>query len=158
AYYINAVRNQYIAPTHPGQDINYVAVTTPEEAWPITGLLRLIEVAVAAPELAGPGGPIWPDEPWWKLSGLFDMTVDQSVQTGVADLEQAMAEYGNDHLVISGYSQGANIANKEKRKLAAQYPQGTTAPDIDFVLIGDPNLPNGGLAARFPGLATGVLG
>src|SRR5262245_6050582 len=37
-YYIDAVRNNYIAPTHPGQNIDYVAVTTPEEYWPITGL------------------------------------------------------------------------------------------------------------------------
>ena len=23
---------------------------------------------------------VWPDEPWWKLSGLFDLTIDQSIQ------------------------------------------------------------------------------
>ena len=33
-----------------------------------------------------------------------------------------MAEHGNDHLVIYGYSQGAIVANVEKRKLAEQYP------------------------------------
>jgi hypothetical protein len=76
----------------------------------------------------------------------------------VADLEAAMAEHGNDHLVIYGESAGANTVNKEKRKLAAQYPSGTTAPDIEFVLEGDPNVPNGGLAARFPGLPTVILG
>ncbi len=81
----------------------------------------------------------------WKLSGLFDLTADQSLQAGVADLEDAMATHPNDHLVIYGYSQGAGIANVEKRKLAAQYPEGTEAPDIDFVLSGDRNLPNGGL-------------
>ena len=93
----------------------------------------------------------------WKLSGLFDLTFDQSLQAGVADLEEAMAEHGNDHLVIYGYSQGAVIANVEKRKLAEQYPAGTEAPDIDFVLGGDPNLPNGGLHARFPGLYIPIL-
>ena len=93
----------------------------------------------------------------WKLSGLFDLTFDQSVQAGVADLEAAMAEHGNDHLVIYGYSQGAVVANVEKRKLAEQYPAGTTAPDIDFVLGGDPNLPNGGLFGRFPGLYLPIL-
>ena len=36
--------------------------------------------------------------------------------------------------MIYGYSQGAVIANIEKRKLAEQYPEGTEAPDIDFVL------------------------
>ena len=55
--------------------------------------------------------------------------------------------------MIYGYSQGAMIANLEKRKLAEQYPVGSEAPDIDFVLRGDPNLPNGGLPARFPGLS-----
>ena len=93
----------------------------------------------------------------WKLSGLFDLTFDQSVQAGVADLEAAMAEHGNDNLVIYGYSQGAVVANVEKRKLAEQYPDGTEAPDVDFVLGGDPNLPNGGFLARFPGLYIPIL-
>jgi hypothetical protein len=44
-----------------------------------------------------------------------------------------------------------------KQSLAEQYPVGTTAPDIDFVLGGDLNLPNGGLLARFPGLYIPVL-
>ena len=155
---VDAVRDQFITPTHPGQKIDSVPVTTPEEAWPITGIFRLLGLVVADPTIWGPGGPGWPDEPWWKLSGFFDLTPDQSVQAGAADLERAMAEHGNDHLVIFGYSQGANRANEEKRKLAAQYPPGTTAPDINFVLGCDPNVPNGGLAARFPGLNTVILG
>ena len=85
--YIEAVKNQFIAPTHPGQDIEYVAVTAPEEAWPVTGLVRLVWLVLGPPSVCGPGGPAWPDEPWWKLSGLFDLTFDQSVQAGVADLE-----------------------------------------------------------------------
>ena len=70
---------------------------------------------------------------------------------------RAIAANPNDHLVIFGYSQSALIANREKRKLAEQYPTGTTAPDIDFVLGGDPNLPNGGFFARFPGLYIPIL-
>jgi hypothetical protein len=155
--YIDAVKNQFIAPTHPGQQIEYVSVTTPEEGWPLTGLIRLGCAAVGAPSLCGPGGPAWPDEPWWKLSGLFDLTYDQSRQVGLADLERAMANHGNDNLVIYGYSQGAEVANLEKQRLAQQYPAGTQAPDIDFVLGGDGNLPNGGLEARFPGLYIPIL-
>ena len=45
----------------------------------------------------------------------------------------------------------------EKKRLAEQYPAGTTAPGIDFVLGGDPNLPNGGLMERFPGLYIPIL-
>ena len=150
--YIEIVKNQYIEPTYPGQEINYVAVTTPEELWPLTGVARLIGLALGDPRIFGLGATAWPDEPWWKLSGLFDLTADQSLQGGVADLEAAMAEHPNEHLVIYGLSQGAGVANVEKRKLADQYPDGTKAPDIDFVLSGDPNLPNGGWVARFPGL------
>jgi hypothetical protein len=124
-FYVESVKSQFIAPTHPGQDINYVAVTTPEEMGPLTG--------------------------------LFDLTLEQSIQAGVTDLETAMTKYGNDHLVIYGRSQGAAIAIREKRKLAEQYPAGTTAPNIDFVLSGDGNLPNGGLLARFPGLYIPIL-
>jgi PE-PPE domain len=65
--------------------------------------------------------------------------------------------HGNDDLVIYGYSQGAVIANREKKELAKQYPAGTEAPDIDFVLSGDLNVPNGGLVARFPGLYIPIL-
>ena len=75
AYLVEIIKNQYVAPTHPGQDIEYVAVTTPMEAWPITGFLRLVGIALGPPEVWGPGGAgWWPDEPWWKLSGLFDLT------------------------------------------------------------------------------------
>jgi hypothetical protein len=155
--YITTVRNHFIGPTHPGQSIDYVPVTAPMEAWPATGAGRLIWLVGGPQSIWGLGGPGWPDEPLWKLSGLFDLTFNQSVQGGVAALEQAMAAHPADHLVIYGYSQGAIVANVEKQKLAEQYPAGTTAPDIDFVLSGDPNLPNGGLAARFPGVYIPIL-
>jgi hypothetical protein len=154
---VKVIMNQFIAPTHPRETIEPVAVTTPEEGWPITGLIRLIGRALGPRSIFGPGGAGWPDEPWWKLSGLFDLDYEHSIQAGVADLETAMAKYGNDDLVIYGYSQGAMIAIREKRKLAEQYPAGTTAPDIDFVLSEDPNLPNGGLLARFPGFYIPIL-
>jgi hypothetical protein len=154
---VEGVMNQFIAPTHPDQTIKPIKVTTPEEFWPITGLLRLLGFAFGDSSIFGPGGAAWPDEPWWKLSGLFDLTFDQSTRAGVADLEAAMADSGNDHLVILGYSQSAAIANMEKQRLTEQYPDKTTAPDIDFVLGGDPNLPNGGLWARFPGLYIPIL-
>jgi hypothetical protein len=153
---VESVKNQFIAPTHPGE-IDYVAVTTPEEFWPISGVFRLLGLALGPSSLFGLDGPAWPDEPWWKLSGLFDLSGDQSLRAGVADLEAAMADNPNDHQVIFGVSQGAGVANVEKGKLAEQYPVGTKAPDIDFVLTGDPNLPNGGLASRFAGLYIPIL-
>ena len=52
--------------------------------------------------------------------------------------------------MIYGYSQGAAVANIEKQRLAEHYPKGTEAPDIDFVLSGDGNLPNGGILPASP--------
>ena len=94
--------------------------------------------------------------PLWKLSGLFDLTIGQSLTTGVADLEAAMAAHGDDHLAIFGFSQGSVVADMEKRKLAAQYPTGTKAPDIDFVFVAG-NFPNGGIFARFPGIYIPII-
>jgi PE-PPE domain len=145
--YIDIVKNQYIAPTYPGQDIDYVAVTTPE-VWPITGAFRLLGAATGDPRIFGPGTAAWPDEPLWKLSGLFDLTADQSLRAGADDLMKAIAAHGDGPLVIYGLSQGAGVANEGKRRLAAQYPAGTEAPDIDFVLSGEPNLPNEGPDTR----------
>jgi hypothetical protein len=36
-FLVESAMNQFIKPTHPNQTITPVAVTTPEEAWPITG-------------------------------------------------------------------------------------------------------------------------
>ncbi len=76
-YYIEAVKKQFIAPTHPGQDIDYIAVTTPQEFWPLTGLFRVAGLALALwnPRVAPVVPAAWPDLPWWKLTGLFDLTV-----------------------------------------------------------------------------------
>lgn len=155
--YIDIVKNQYIEPTHPGDVIDYVPVTAPQQMWPVTGVLRVVGVVFGDPRLFGPGGPAWPDEPWWKLTGLFDLTANQSLALGAADLEAAITAHGGDHLTIYGLSQGAGVANVVKKKLAEHYPEGTTAPDIDFVLSGDPNLPNGGLMSRFGGAYIPIL-
>jgi hypothetical protein len=155
--YLDAVRDHFVTPTQePGQAVTYVAVTTPEVGGPFTGVYRLLFTAFGPQSVWGLDGPGWPDEPLWKLSGLFDVTFDQSVLGGVDDLDDEVIANGSDHLVIFGYSQGAIVANREKRRLAERY-EGTDAPDIEFVLIGDPNVPNGGLAARFPGVYIPLL-
>lgn len=155
AYFVDSVMNQFVTPTHPGQTLTPVGVTGPTDSFPILGILRLTVTLTGDPKVVP---NLWPDEPWWKLTGLFDLTNDQSVAVGLTALEAAMAAHGNDHLVIAGESGGAAVVVAEKRKLAAQYPQGTAAPDISFVLLGDPSVPNGGLNSRFPGLPTFFLG
>jgi hypothetical protein len=53
-FWVDSVMNQFIAPTHPDQTIKPVAVTTPEEGWPLTGILRLLFSAFGPPEIWGP--------------------------------------------------------------------------------------------------------
>ncbi|MDG4667557.1 PE-PPE domain-containing protein [Mycobacterium sp. 236(2023)] len=154
---VQAIMDNFITPTQPGRDITPVAVKTPEELWPLTGILRLLGLVAGDPNIFGPGGPAWPDEPWWKLTGFFDRTGNQSVEAGAAELEDAMLAHPGDDLVIYGLSQGAGVALTVKKRLAAQYPDGTEAPNVDFVLQGDVNVPNGGLQARLPGLYIPIL-
>ena len=159
-YYIKVIENQYVAPTHEGEVIEYLPVTTPQELWPITGVFRilLIGLSIVEPQHAPPefvAASLPEGYSLLKLSGLIDRTADQSLADGADDLEAAIAKQGGP-LVIFGYSQGAGVANVVKKRLAEQY-EGTDAPDIDFVLVGDPNLPNGGLAARFPDLYIPIL-
>jgi hypothetical protein len=134
-------------PTDPGL-YNAVAVQTPEQFWPVYGV------------------------------DLFDT----SVAAGVTNLNNCLqgrtsceAHYsGNDVALTAddvtfGYSQSARIATIEKRNLIAQYrnPDGSWGPlvdsngaalDVSFVLIGNPNRPNGGILERFVGLHIPGLG
>ncbi|MBB3602140.1 hypothetical protein FHT40_001773 [Mycolicibacterium sp. BK556] len=124
-----------------------VAVRTPEQFWPVIG----------------------PDR------------FDTSVATGAANLDNCVqgrtsctAHYFGDvalsaDYVIFGYSQSAVIATIEKRNLLDRYrnPDGTWLPTVDsngaelhasFVLVSNPNRPNGGILERFAGLHIPVLG
>ena len=67
--YIDAVRNHFIAPTHPGQDIDYIPVTAPMEFWPITGAFRLVWLVLGPPSVWGLDGPAWPNEPLVEAVG-----------------------------------------------------------------------------------------
>lgn len=156
--WVKTVMNQFVVPTHPGYTFDeLIKVTAPGEIWPITGAGRLIGLALGDSDVFGLDGPAWPDAPLWKLSGLFDLSANQSVEIGADNLEAEIARHQGEPLVIYAYSQGAGVANVVKRRLAEQYPKGTTPPDITFVLGGDPNLPNGGLMSRFSGLYIPIL-
>ncbi len=108
--------------------------------------------AIPVPYLA----QFWPF-PFAGWGGLQGAKWNNSVQTGVVSLSTA---YGatrtqtgaGDETVIFGYSQGATVASIFKRSLA-ELPGGV--PDnVSFVLIGDPNRPDGGLFERLAILGT----
>ena len=100
--------------------------------------------------------PLDTPEQAWPITGMFDYTFGRSVQIGWADLREQIAETteatDGEPIIVFGYSQSAVISIHEKRRLAALYPRGDpSAPDIQFVLIGDLNRPNGGVMTRFQG-------
>lgn len=92
-------------------------------------------------------------EQFMPVSGT--MPFDQSVAQGRTNLDQAInAQPAGTPIVVFGYSQSARIASIEKRDLTAA---GSTLP-VSFVLIGNPNRPNGGVLSRFQGQQIPILG
>jgi hypothetical protein len=100
-------------------------------------------------------------EKLYPFSGLRSLTFDVSVARGVNDLNAAiMAQHAAGHsTVVFGNSQSAVIATLEERHLmtlpATQRP---STDELSFVLIGNPDRPDGGLGARLAGISIPFLG
>lgn len=94
----------------------------------------------------------------YPLTGIKDLTLDESVSRGLTilntqilnDLSDPTKVPAGDTLGVFGYSQSAVISSLEMTQLAHENPN---AP-VDFVLIGDPMNPNGGILERFDGFQT----
>ncbi|MDT7760360.1 MAG: hypothetical protein QOH27_6258 [Mycobacterium sp.] len=82
----------------------------------------------------------------FSTGGLSDPTWNDSVATGLTNLTAADPRSGD---TITGYSQGAVVATEYKR----------ANPDsgINYVLVENPNRPNGGVLERFDGLTVPIL-
>jgi hypothetical protein len=129
--YVDAVDSKYIQPAYPG----YAPTPqfTPEQFWPVTGLTA--------------------------------MTFNKAVAQGVGLLDSAIKSYTIDpvtglakdnQLVVFGYSQSARIVTDEERGIdGSPLP---TGDQLSFIVIGNPNRPNGGILERFAGLYIPILG
>ncbi|MBU3706450.1 MAG: PE-PPE domain-containing protein, partial [Mycobacterium sp.] len=142
-FYIGAMDALYVAPTGlcGGGDAGCspVAVYTPEQLFPLTG--------------------------------LRDLNFDESVAAGMANLDDCLRGAAcivteppytsttrqpltdTDYTVL-GFSQSATIATNEKAALIADPTDAT----VSFVLVANPNRPNGGILQRFAGGYLPVLG
>jgi hypothetical protein len=104
---------------------------------------------VCTPEPVPYLAQFWPF-PWEGWGGLSGAKLDESVASGVAQLtSDLVGDYSpsaQDPVVIFGYSQGATVASIEKSQLSMLSPEDQAT--INFVLIGNPNRPNGGLFER----------
>lgn len=109
---------------------------------------------------AAPFGLTTPEQ-FQPFSGIPSLTFDESVARGASILHGAiMAEYGAGRdAVVLGFSQSASVATMEMRHLASLPPDLRPGPDqLSFVLLGNPNNPNGGILARFPDVYLQPLG
>lgn len=106
------------------------------------------------------------------FTGIGGMTFDQSVAAGAANLDACIrgamciltaapftdtntARLSDTSYVVSGGSQGAIIAGREKAGLIAHPAEGET---VSFVINSNPSRPNGGMFTRFPGGAMEAIG
>ena len=94
-------------------------------------------------------------EQFWPVTG--NLTFGQSVAQGVTLLNNAIDATitPTNDVVVSGYSQSATIATLEINALMAQ--GAPHADQLSFVLMGNPNNPDGGILERFPGFYIPVL-
>ena len=87
---------------------------------------------------------------------IFSPTFDQSVAAGVGELERLRplnsASSGD---ILWGYSQGATVVTMYKRDYNNAYPAGGGPVPPTFVLVANPNRPNGGILER--GVALGTI-
>jgi hypothetical protein len=123
ATYVTNVTDTYITPNFSGfTSANAAPLYTPEQFWPVT-------------------------------PNLGNMTFDQSVAAGVGDLDTAIrTTYAGDSLTVFGYSESATVATDEMRDLMASGYTPSGGNTLNFVLVGDPNNPDGGILERFAGL------
>jgi PE-PPE domain len=112
---------------------------TPSEFWQNTIITDYIDPAT--------GGNYTP-----VLVPTPESFASTSGSIGLADLQAAMAHQQSidpgDPYLVEGYSQSASIAVDEKIQLM----QAGQDPDVTFLLLGDPNRPDGGMVERFIGL------
>ncbi|HUH71544.1 MAG TPA: PE-PPE domain-containing protein [Mycobacterium sp.] len=90
-------------------------------------------------------------------TAVKDLTIDISVARGVTILNNAILQqyHAGNPVVVVGDSQSAIISSLVMPQLVAE---GVPSGDVNFVLLGDPMNPNGGLWERFAGLSFPSLG
>jgi len=95
----------------------------------------------------------------YPVIAIKNLTFDISVAQGLTILDTAIRQQiaAGNNVTVFGFSQSATMASLEMAKLAAS-PNPPQPDQLSFTLIGNPNNPNGGIAARFPGISIPSIG
>ena len=101
--------------------------------------------------------PLTTPEGLFPVTGVNTLPIDSSVAQGEATLNNAILQQIQDgnHVEVFGYSQSTVISSMEMSQL---HTEGVSPSDVNFVLVGDPNNPDGGLLERFVGLTIPSFG
>jgi hypothetical protein len=87
---------------------------------------------------------------FWPITGLDDLTIDQSIAVGLqlvtAELQAQIAAATTEPTVFFGNSQSATVLTLAKRTLDDL--ESAVKSGLVFVLLANPNRPNGGLLGR----------
>ncbi|PQM45192.1 PE family protein PE3 [Mycobacterium talmoniae] len=99
-------------------------------------------------------------EQFYPFTGVKQLPFDTSVAQGLSSLDDTIRGQLADgnNLVVFGYSQSATITSLEMEQLTQNPPTLDPGQQLSFVLIGDPNNPDGGIFERFAGLSFPSLG
>ena len=124
-------------------------VATPSQGW-----LNAFDKLYLQPHgFTGDSQAVTTPESLDPFTGPFSMTFDNSTAQGQQIIEDAIktriAAGGvspENPVVVSGYSQSSTIDSLLMPQLAKD---GINPADVHFVMLGDPNNPNGGLLERF---------
>lgn len=92
-----------------------------------------------------------PETIWPFIGGLSGLTFDRSVAEGLKNLnleyQTVRAADPDGNIIIFGYSQSGDIVTKQLRAIAAD-PDRPPTDQLEFLIVGNTNRPNGGLLSR----------
>lgn len=109
---------------------------------------------VPYPAMINLGYPIISSLPILSTVPYWPETLKQSERIGAGYLEQAIGtEAAGEKLTIIGYSQGTQVGEIARADMAKNANYVAHAGDYNFVFVGDPYTPNGGILARFTDFA-----
>ncbi len=101
--------------------------------------------------------PLTTPEGLYPVTGVNSLPFDTSLATGVTTLDRAIMQQLDlgKHVDVFGYSQSSSISSVEMSQL---HGEGVSPNDVSFVLVGDPNNPDGGMLERFVGASIPSFG
>lgn len=118
---------------------DYINPTVNPDVLP--GDARVVMYPASGGIIGGPGAP----------------TINESVAIGVDKIDEAIAAYPGERIVVFGYSQSTVVSMIEKTRLEERKARGEAVPDVTFVGIGVGNRPHGGITTRLNGLTIPIF-